>query len=170
MSAGKVLSFPHRMEVHACNREIVHQHDLFAKPASNRGKIVFFDVADLVEETLLRLIAANAITALVDLRPTPVFSRPRFRHRDVVHYLHHRDIRYVEYAFAVTWPAKDRALAAMRSSDAYGWIEPALERGLALCIHDAKARELGWLDDMRRMLRHCDGYVAEVHPRSMMGL
>ena len=169
MSAGKVLSFPNRGDAGGFNREVVYQHDLFAVPASNRGKIVFFDVADLVEETLLRLIAANAVTALVDIRPAPVFSRPRFRHRDVVEYLHHRDVRYVEYAFAVASPVKDKALAAIRSTDAYGWIEPALERGLALCIHDAKARELGWLDDMRRMLRHCDGYVAEVHPRSMIG-
>lgn len=170
MSTGNVLSFPMRTEVCMHRNEIAHQRDLFALPTANRGKIVFFDVADLVEETLLRLIASNAVTALVDLRPAPVFKRPRFRHSDIVHYLHHRDIRYVEFAFAVTWPSKDRALAAIQSTHAYGWIEPALERGLALCIHDEKARELGWLDDVRRMLPHCEGYVAEVHPRSMIGL
>ena len=68
------------------------------------------------------------------------------------------------------WPSRDKAVAAMHSSEAYAKIEPVLEHGLAICLYDQSAEDLGWLDEMRRLLRHSTGYRAEVNPRSLTGM
>lgn len=136
-----------------------------------RGKVAFVDIKELTEEPLLRILTMNGVKAVVELRPLPIFGRPRFRHRQVVFYLHDRDIRYVEFALMVRRPMRmGTALAAMHASDLYGKIEPALENGLSLCLYDKASRDLGWLDEIRRLVRLSKARLSELHPRALIGM
>lgn len=170
MAERKVIGFPSR---HVDFPPVVAGADqlcLFGPAGEGRGKVAFLDVADLAEETLLRTLAMNAVTAVVDLRPVPVFARPKFRHRHVIFYLHSRRIEYIEYAFiGVRSIGAGPEISAMNASGVYDRIEPALDRGLSLCLYDQRTRELGWLDDVRRAFRHARGYMAELHPRWLSG-
>ena len=135
-----------------------------------RGIVAFVDVAELTEESLLRLLASNGVKALVDARPCPVFDMPRFRHKSVILNLYHRRIPYVEMAMLAIWPAGDRRLGTFMQRETYAAIEPALELGLTLCLYDADARATGWLEETRRMIRHARGFAAELHPQVLAGL
>lgn len=174
MAERKVLSFPSRSVEAGPYRprcDYQHQPSLFGDGADGRGKVAFIDIKILTEEPFLRILTMNGVRAVVDLRPVPVFERPRFRHRQVVFYFHDRHIQYVEFAFTVKRPVRMRSdLAAMQGSDLYGKIEKALENGLALCLYDEASRELGWLDEMRRILRLSNAHLAELNPRSLIGM
>ena len=169
MLEAKVIGFPARAGMAAAASREDAQRSLFPAHADGCGKVAFIDVETLAEERLFRLLALNAVTAVVDLRPCPVFERPRFRHKNVVFHLRDRDIRYIEFALIVRRPHADPALVSLGVSDAYAKIEPALSKGLSLCVYDKAARELGWLDEMRRLLRHASAYQAELHPRALLG-
>lgn len=137
--------------------------------AGMAGRVAFLDLAPYGQAGLLALLAANGVAALVDLRPCPVFGKPRFRHREVVAWLQDADVRYIEYAMEVRGlrdaPDRERR-EACAMADAVG---PHLARGLVACIHDAAARDRGWLDAMRRVMRHHPGCAAEIHPRALAG-
>ncbi|GBU15899.1 MULTISPECIES: hypothetical protein [Methylobacteriaceae] len=170
MLEAKVIGFPVRAGAATAASCVQVQHSLFPARDEGRGKVAFVDVGALDEERLFRLLALNAVTALVDLRPCPVFERPRFRHKSVVFHLRDRDIRYIEFAMLVRRPLADPTLVSMGVSNAYAKIEPALTMGLSICIYDTAARDLGWLDQMRRLLRHSSTYQAELHPRALAGV
>lgn len=135
-----------------------------------RGMVVFADIDDFAEDILVHVLAANAIKAVVDLRPCPVFERPRFRHKNVVFHLYHQGIPYVEMAMLAIWPASDRRLGTFDREQTYSSIEPAMDLGLTLCIYDKDAREAGWLEETRRMIRHSKTFVAELHPHALAGI
>jgi len=167
MPKNRVVQFPgtSSLEYIAVAPASPRQRTLFDQGLENRGKIVFLDIRWLAEDTLLALVARNAVTALVDLRPRPVFDRPRFRHRHVVHYLFERDVHYLEYAMVV------RGARGRSGCDDMGArIAEYLLHGLTLCLYDEAARSAGWLDEIRHVARHAPGYLAEMHPRALAGV
>lgn len=143
------------------------QASLFDSNQANRGMMVFVDISSLNEESLLDIVARNGVSALVDLRPRPVFERPHFRHRHVVHYLYDRNVNYIEYAMfgrsgnsgnTPSWP-----------DEVGGRLKELLARGLVVCLYDEASRSSGWLSDFRNKSRSSVGYVPEMHPRALVG-
>lgn len=169
MPDGNVVSFPGIGSAFGAPPRSEEQIS-FGYTKDGRGKIAFVDVEGLAEEPLLRILASNGVTALLDLRPCPVFEKPRFRHKDVVFYLRDRNIKYVEFSLLVDWASAKAGFSALLTSSVYAAVEPALASGLSICLYDGKAKEMGWLDEMRSVLRHSRTYSAELHPRSLAGI
>jgi hypothetical protein len=161
----KVLNFNHRVSINAQND--ARDPALFASADIGRGKIVFVKIDNFVEETFLKLIALNAVTAIIDLRPRPVFGRPHFHHKRTVSYLFQRKIAYIEYALS----RNARQISNVSSHEdevLKSALESALIRGLTVCVYDETSREVGWLDQFRKTLRSISGYNAEMNPRSLI--
>ena len=141
---------------------------LFADDAAGRGRAAFVDIDGLSMDTLLRAVAMNSVKTVIDLRPAAIFRRPKFRHKEVVSYFYRKNIEYVECAM-IDVRARERP-----ESGGGGGLVPSLgsylSRGLTLCIFDAEAREIGWLDNFRRQLAETPGFSVEIHPRSLPGI
>ncbi|NNM74247.1 hypothetical protein [Enterovirga aerilata] len=173
MRDGKVLAFPavaRSVEIPRPGVNSGYEPTLFASAPEGKGKIVFVDVEWLAEETLLTAIARNGVTAILDVRPRPIFPRPKFRHKNVVLYFFQRKVRYLEYAMlprATRSGFEQRALPCKEAADTL--IVEVLSRGLTMCLYDEQARKMGWLDDIRHLVRRAAGYTAELHPRSLSG-
>ncbi len=165
MVERKVLNFNHRVSIRA--QYEARDPTLFASADIGRGKIAFVKIDNFVEETFLRLIALNAVTAIIDLRPRPVFGRPHFHHKRTVSYLFQQKIAYIEYALSSN--ARPISNVSSREDKVLKTaLENALNRGLTVCVYDETSREVGWLDQFRRTLRSISGYNAEMNPRSLM--
>ena len=170
MSNEKVVIFPGSVSAAFPPRTRARdaQSALFGCEAEQRGYIVFLHIEWLKQEALLTLLARNAVRALVDLRPRPVFNKPRFQHRDVVHYLYERDLTYLEYGLLSKSKGKleehsRRGLEGEREEK----LNTIRGRGLTVCLYDDTARAVGWLDEVRRLLRHVPSFHAEIHPRAL---
>lgn len=141
---------------------------LFADDAAGRGRVAFVDIEGLSMAPLLRAVAMNSVKTVIDLRPEAIFRRPEFRHKEVVSYFYRKNIEYVECAM-IDVRARERP-----ESGGGGGLVPSLgsylSRGLTLCIFDAEAREIGWLDNFRRQLAETPGFSVEIHPRSLPGI
>jgi hypothetical protein len=140
---------------------------LFSMNISNSGKTAFVNVDWLVENVLLNIIVINGVTGIIDLRPRPVFSRPKFRHKKVLSYLYEHNIRYFECALY----ASSNQARANRSLnlEILTALSSVVDHGLTICIYDESARSLGWMDDIRNVLRRFPSYT-ELHPSSLVGL
>lgn len=169
MPETKILRFPGSYEGrYAAGVPGVHAE--FGPPApGGRGLVAYVDIAALDEESLLALVERNRVKAFVDVRPCPVFAKPRFRHKEVVFHLFHRHVRYIEMAMLSIWPASERRLGTFMQAETYSALEDGLGRGLTVCIYDDDAREDGWLEETRRMIRHSRGFVAELLPTALVG-
>ena len=140
---------------------------LFADDAAGRGRVAFVDIEDLSMDTLLRTVAMTSVQTVIDLRPEAIFRRPEFRHKEVVSYFYRKNIGYVECAM-IDIRARERP--ELGGGGLVPSLETYLSRGLTLCIFDAEAREIGWLDNFRRQLAGTPGFSVEVHPRSLPGI
>jgi hypothetical protein len=171
MPEDKVVRFPGASAATTISDALEphRQPNLFGHTDENRGKIVFLDIRWLAEEMLLTLLTRNAVTALVDLRPRPVFDRPRFRHRDVVHYLHERNVLYLEYAMLARGVRDSASQFRHKPEGAEEKISALLGRGLTVCVYDEASKTAGWLEEIRYVLRHAPDYLAEMHPRALIG-
>ena len=115
--------------------------------AQGRGLVAYVDVAHLDERRLMALLSDNHVKAFVDIRPCPVFAKPRFRHKEVVLHLYHRRIPYIEMAMLAIWPASERRLGTFMRDETYAALEDGLRRGLTICLYDDDARDDGWLEE-----------------------
>lgn len=145
------------------------QPSLFDHTGANTGKIVFLDITWLAEETLLNLVARNGVTALIDLRPRPVFEKPRFRHRHVVRYLYEQNVYYLEYAMLARSTASTDAQLPSSQEGTKAHFRSVLPLGLTVCLYDEATRSAGWIEHVRHLVRTMPSYLAEVHPRSLIG-
>ena len=165
MPEQKVIQFNARSGV--TQHAKVHHPELFHSTEIGRGKVAFIQIDDLVEGTFLNLIARNSVTAVVDLRPRPVFAKPNFQHKRTVAYLFQRKVTYIEYAFAIK--AEGKQLPWTRPSASFASIlEGALSAGLTVCLFDGESQSIGWLDRFRRQIETMPSYSAEMHPRSLI--
>ena len=170
MSNENVVTFPGSVSAAfpARTRARDAQSALFGCEAEQRGYIVFLDIEWRKQETFLTLLARNAVRGLVDLRPRPVFDKPRFRHRDVVQYLYERDVIYLEYGLLSKYNSKlvERSRCGLQC-EGEEKLNTILGRGLTLCLYDDASRAVGWLDEVRRLLQHSPSFHAEIHPRAL---
>ncbi|GAA0530892.1 hypothetical protein FHS83_002610 [Rhizomicrobium palustre] len=165
MAESKVLKFP----VHntPTSGSEVRTADLFGACLHGRDKIAFIDIDEFSEDTFLRLLARNAVTAIIDIRPKPVFERPNFEHKRTVSYLYQRDINYVEYAILLL----SQADPTNRSTDAYDELISAIQghirAGLTIFLFNKEAHEIGWVQQFRNYIRDSRISCTEIHPRSL---
>jgi len=132
------------------------------------GRVVFLHIAWLAEGSLLNIVASNHVAALVDLRPGPVFARPRFRHRHVIRYFYESNVEYLEYAIHIN-RARRAGIRAGLLDQATERFREVLSRGLTLCVYNDASRSAGWIEEFRRLLREAPAGVAELHPRALSG-
>jgi len=140
-----------------------------AAEAAGRPCYAFVDIAALDEPTLFALIDACGAKALFDMRPCPVFERPRFRHKPVVFRLYDLGVRYHEFAMLVYGSTRDRTLSDEETRALRKAIDAALSPGPALFLYDGDARAWGWLEQVRLFLRHAPCGAVELNPRSLAG-
>jgi hypothetical protein len=172
MADEKVIRFPAAWKAHKDERHFVPakiQPSLFDHDGANIGKIVFLDISWLAEDTLLNLVARNGVTALIDLRPRPVFERPRFRHRHVVRYLYEQNVHYLEYAMLARTAVSTGVHSPSWQEGAKAHFCAILPRGLTVCLYDEGSRSAGWIDHVRHLVRTMPSYLAEVNPRALVG-
>ena len=134
-----------------------------------RGHIAYINLDDLAEEALLRLLAINGVSGVIDARIHPVFARPRFKHRNVVEYLNLRKIYYFEYAFFAFHCMDMIPIKWEKSARAFAEIERLLPLGLTVCLFDKESKNLGWLEEVKHICTHASGFITELHPRSLIG-
>lgn len=172
MPEDKVVCFPNVSRTSSEKSNVAPaplQPNLFDDGSMNRGRIVFLDITWLIEDTLLNIVAKNGVAALVDLRPRPVFERPRFRHRHVVHYLYERNINYLEYAMLARIDRGTGVRSPCWPEDVDLRFQEMLTLGLTVCIYDDGSRSAGWIEDFRHLVQTAPGYLAELHPRALVG-
>ncbi len=171
MTKGSVVQFPLDSQSSlSSNRGKPERVDLFGGNVEGLGKIAFIDVGTLTEAILLHIVVRNAVAAIIDLRPRPVFSRPRFHHKNVVTYFLQRDICYFEYALALQGEHRASGPLHQTANGLDHYIEEILQRGLTLLVYDDEAKERGWLDDVRYRLKRSGSFKAELNPRSLAGM
>jgi hypothetical protein len=140
--------------------------DLFGSLQEVRGKVVFLEVTEWHEDSLLRMMARNSVSLVIDLRSRPVFSLPRYQHRRVVSYFHKHSIQYLELInLLYETPAGEKTMpheiAHIASSHA--------ERGLTICLYDTSTKERGWLDLIRALMNSGTNRFVELNPRALAG-
>lgn len=140
------------------------QASLFLDRTSCRGLTSFVHINTLSEEILLRLVSRYGIAVIVDLRPRPVFERPKFRHREVVGYFFTRSIKYIEYAMISNAEIDEFSIEKRKEI-----LRNALPLGMTLFLFDDAATEKGWVGEMRHDARISSEFRTEMHPRSLMG-
>jgi hypothetical protein len=172
MPDSKVVSFPKR--VNQPSEPDVNPTapvaTLFGCTLHGRGKVAFLDVEWLVEDSLLGIVTRNGVTGLLDLRPRPIFARPKFRHKKVVLYFYEHKVSYVEYAMLARETRRGIEPFCRRPEGTGALIVDLLARGLTICLFDREAKELGWVEDVRHVLRSTRSFSSELHPRSLAGL
>jgi hypothetical protein len=140
--------------------------DLFGSIREVRGKVVFLDEADWHEDSLLRVVARNSVSAVVDMRSRPVFRLPRYRHRRVVSYFHRHGIQYLELINVLRdIPAAEKRI----SVDLTGVVFSRAEHGLTICVFDNDTKERGWIDSIRALMISGTNHLVELHPRALAG-
>jgi hypothetical protein len=170
MSEDKVVGFPGARGKFPIRALPAQQLSLFDHRGDNCGKIAFVDVRWFAEETFLNLMSRNGVSTLVDLRPRPVFERPHFRHRHVVHYFCQHSVHYLEYAMLARKTTEDWIRPNAWPLGAQAQMNEVLSRGLTVCLFDEGSRSAGWIDAVRHMIRLTPSYRAEVHPRALVGI
>lgn len=146
-------------------RPRVRGYKLFETDENGRGKVVFIDINELTENTMLEIVVRNAVRSVIDIRPNTVFDKPRFRHKSIVGYLHLWNIPYIEYAMTV----RNRHVEEKQIS-VDDQIEDALGRGLVLCLFDSESKKCGWISDLRTRLARMPNFLAEVNSRSLISI
>ena len=171
MGNKKIISFPRPAPNHIVRaQEVVSwQMDLFGDQSTNAGRVVFLEIRSLNEEILLNAIIRNGVSGVVDLRPRPAFQRPHFHHQAVTHFLYENNVLYFEYAMNRPPFVTDGVINISNFENVCFAIDEILNRGLTVCLYDDASRSIGWLDELRGLLKHLPHYVAELHPRSLVG-
>lgn len=159
MSQEKVvaLSFPPRVTAEVADL----QFDLFQPTQSPAGFFVFLDLDAYEQGDLLRVFARNAVSALIDLRPVPVFRRPRYNHREIVQFLSESRIAYFDYAMVQNRGGAYGDVAIGRA------VNRGRARGLTVCLYDERARERGLVDLARSNFNRSRFFKAELSPRAL---
>lgn len=137
-------------------------------PALGPGGIAYVDIATLHQKSLVELVEQVRIRSVVDARRCPVFGKPRFDHRYVVSFLHQAGVPYVEMVMLALRPRGERGTGIFRADETTARLTDAFARGTSLCLYDADAREHGWLEETRRLVRLAPGYACEIHPSALL--
>ena len=141
--------------------------DFFGHDMDGRGKVAFLDIDQLITARLFRLIVRNSVKSVIDLRPRPVFARPRFKHKEVVSYFHAHQVCYFEYALLIQ-SGQSQYSYLFNGDDR--WLDDALKYGLSICIYDSESVMSGWPSELRCRLKKSPSFSAELHPRSLAGV
>lgn len=140
-----------------------NQLQLFSDASLQNQQFVFVDIDRLDENSLLRMVAMNAVSLLIDVRSAPTFERPKFKHEEVTSYLFHHKVEYFEYAFKLK-ELGDELCGELNS--AIG----SKSAGLTLCLYDRDAKSRGLCDHARRSIKRSGELGVELSPRAVAGI
>lgn len=140
--------------------DVPTQLDLFGQAPMDHRLFCFLDVNDISQDILMTSIVRNAIDTIVDLRPVPVFSKPKFDHHEITSWFSLHGVSYLEYAFAVFDPV---SFAEMDRQ----YIKSQRTSRLSVWIYDDLSKELGWFEKVRFELRNSFS-GAEITARSLI--
>lgn len=139
----------------------VLQLDLFGGEASLSNFVAFLDIDDLDQDIFLSILAKNPVSAVLDIRPRPVFRQPKFVHAEISRHMAVHHVHYFEYAVALGDPDCGSVHSIARR------INYRRGDGLTLCLFDESSRERGWIEAARRTLRRSRLFKAELSPGSL---
>lgn len=157
MSSFKVISI--RGEAVSYDQEPL-QLDLFNE-RSTANYFCFIDIDRFDQEDFLDVVVRHSVGAVVDLRPLPVFTSPKFDHREVTHYLYENHIAYLEYAMVKLDPDDFSPWRIARS------VNQGRPKGLTLWIYDQPTKDCGWFDLAKEQLNRSKLFRAELNPRAL---
>lgn len=146
-------------EVASANAE--RQLELFRTDDFGTNQVAFLDIEVLDQEKLFKIITYNSASAILDIRPRPVFRKPKFVHSEVSRYFSDNRVHYFDYAAAISDPDFIRPHEIARR------VNLGRGEGLTICLYDVNSRERGWIDRARRMLRRSKLFTAELSPRAL---
>jgi hypothetical protein len=135
------------------------QPDLFLDAGAASNKFVFLDIEACDQERFLEIVALNSVSAVIDLRPSPVFKKPKYIHKEIVQYLSDRHIVYFEFAMTNINTEK---FSIRRVADL---VNRNREQGLTVCVFDSHSVERGWVDRVRHNFSRSAFFTAEMNPR-----
>ncbi len=162
----RIINFPGAAPL-APKREALFP-GLFGDRSGGRGKVAYLSIEGLSEQLLLQIIVRNSVTGLIDLRPKPLFEHPNFEHQKIVAYFYQRRVRYFEYALLQD-TLRSSSKDGVSRRNAEGEMNGLLSDGLTLCLYDNKSIERGWVQRTRHILQTSSSYVAELHPKALVG-
>ena len=143
-----------------------YDRDLFGSLQEVRGKVVFLEESEWNEDSLLRMMARNSVSLVIDLRSRPVFRLPRYQHRRIVSYFHKHGIQYPELINLLkNTSAGEKTMPLEVAHVASGHAR----HGLTVCLYDASTKERGWLDSIRVLISSGPNQFVELNPRALAG-
>ncbi|MNS79258.1 hypothetical protein D3C72_1129070 [compost metagenome] len=138
------------------------QLDLFGGEVSLSNFVTFLDIDDLDQDIFLSILTKNPVSAVLDIRPRPVFRRPKFVHSEISQHMAVQHIHYFDYAVALG-DADDGSIRSIARRINY-----RRDHGLTLCLYDDSSRERGWIEAARRTLRRSRLFKAELSPTALV--
>jgi hypothetical protein len=166
MGNDKIINLPIRRDGQVPAVEL----PLFGDPATSHGLVAFIDVQNLNQDTLFNIITRNSVSAVIDVRKAPIFSRPRFRHAEVADYFWSRRIAYLDLTSQSVQSSFAEAHISLLASQPHhiiGKVAEILDRGLTLVIYEESAFNSSATADLRRLFVHHGSYRAEIHPKAL---
>lgn len=146
---------------HAVTRSGDVQLELFDSVKAYANLIAFIDITDFDQNQFLDIIAKNSVKSILDIRPRPVFRRPKFSHGEMSEYFEWNRINYFEYAIFGRSEDVTRVQIARK-------IHSGRSDGLSLCIFDEESKTRGWLEEARFTLHRSRLFKAELNSRSLV--
>lgn len=156
MADRKVVKFPSSVEPIAAKP---YQGDLFGDVEAGSNFFSFLFLDDFDQDELIEIITRNAVQAIVDLRPQPVFQAPDYDHSFLTSYFYSRGIDYFEYAFVRLEPEAFSPWRVARN------VNRGRPRGLTLWLYDDASKRCGWFDLAKGQLNKSRLFRAEIHSR-----
>jgi hypothetical protein len=150
---------------------VAQQPVLFHDPAESFGYVIFADIGNLSQNTLLAILTKNAVKSLIDIRKLPVFRKPKFSHAELLDYITARKIEYVDLTSARARRQIDEALIALLASQphpVFGKLSEALKRGVTLILHESGTDAKNAISGIRNLLKHHSSFRAELHPSTLL--
>lgn len=136
------------------------QLDLFGN-RSGANYFCFIDIDSFDQDDFLDVIVRHSVGTVVDLRPLPVFSSPKFDHRQVTHYMQEHNVSYLEYAMVKVDPGDFSPWRIARK------VNRGRPRGLTLWLYDQPTKDCGWFDIAKSQLNRSRLFRAELSPRAL---
>lgn len=137
------------------------QFELFRDAEEAARYFSFIDIRDYDQTSFLRLLARNAVSTVIDIRPVPLFDRPKFRHGEVVDYMFKAEIVYFEYAVARLRDHLESNYKIART------VNMRRNAGLTLCVYDEASLNEGVVASVRGMFSRSNFYTIELTSRSL---
>lgn len=165
MSTGKVIYLSLHGMGEKPSDKIDEQFELFRR-LHVPNAIAFLDPGLFNQEKFLSIIARQQFGLIFDLRIRPIFRKPAYDHRLLMHYFYNRRIPYYDLA-RIHQCIKSEFLAMVTDMET-SLFEKGKEARHTLCLTDKDSNDSGVVQSFRRSLVDGGGKIVELNPRSFI--